>query len=339
MPRAATATKKAVARKAPPQQDELPETDPGRESIDSTVNSDLGTTGDWFVPVDDHIDFTNAVFYGREGSGKTTAIARMANLPGPGKVLIINAEGGVKPSALRKRGVDTSNLVMWPDPKKGQRVTRNGLEKVYQRVKADLMRDPLSWKAVSWDSVSEIHQAVLDHVQVDRVRRTKNSGKEADEDFVDIADYGTMSKMVRDLLRKYRDLPCHFVATALERRTVDKDTGKPQYGPAVTPGLAGDLMGYVDLVMMFKAADEDGPYRALTRGNSRYRAKDRYDVLPRVMAEPMGDRIIAYITGEMDEETDPFQIDLAESAKTAQDKPKAVEADPDEEDDTPTDGD
>lgn len=275
-------------------------------------DTDLDSSDDWFVPLDDAVDFTNTLLYGREGSGKTSDAARLANaanhLPkGKGKVLIINAEGGLKLTPLRKRGVDTSRIVLWPDPKKHERATHQGLDRIHRRIKADLVADPDSWFGVVFDSATEIHQAILDTVQQKRVTAIQNRGQDVDPDFVDIADYGTMSKLFRDVLRKFRDLPCHFVVTALERRDVDKDTGKPQYGPAVTPGLQSDLLGYVDFVIMCKAEDEDGPFRGLTRANSRYRAKDRFDVLPKIMVEPFLDRIIAYTAGTLDPESDPEQ--------------------------------
>lgn len=288
----------------------------------------------WFVDLDTTDDNTNTLLYGREGSGKTTALARLANLDRPGNLLVINAEGGLKKKALAKRGVDLSRVKVWPDPAKGQVLSFKGLDQVYRRLKADLARDPNSWVGVGMDSATDVHTALLDEAQGKRVQAVLNKGAEADEHFVDISDYGTMSKMFRDLLRKFRDLPCHFVVTALERRDVDKDTGKPQYGPAVTPGLQSDLLGYVDWVLMLKAADEDGPFRALTRANSRYRAKDRFDVLPRVLAEPMMDRLLGYLNGVIVEDEDPFQMDLPQAAKKAQDKTaKAAEADEESADD------
>lgn len=276
---------------------------------------------DWFVTLDDTVDKLNALFYGREGSYKTTGAATMANLPDKGRVLFINAEGGLKKAPLQKRGVDTSRIVVFPDPKKKQRVTHKNLDALYRKVKADLEKDPDSWVGVVIDSATEVHTALLDLVQSKRVRTLQNKGADVDEDFVDISDYGTMTKMFRDLLRKFRDLDCHFVVTALERRDVDKDTGKPQYGPAVTPGLQTDLLGYVDFVLMFKAEDEDGPGRALTRANSRYRAKDRFDVLPRVLANPTFERIMGYVDGTITEENDPCQAELPVKATKAQDKP------------------
>lgn len=323
MPKAEPA-KKAAAKKAP-----------AKKAASPARDAELAD--DWFVQIDDAIDFTNTLLYGREGSGKTTDAARLANgashLPaGKGKVLVINAEGGLKLGPLKKRGVDTSRIVMWPNPKNHERVTHTGLDKIFRRIKADLIEDPDSWYGVIFDSATEIHQAILDSVQQKRVQTIKNRGQDVDEDFVDIADYGTMSKLFRDVLRKFRDLPCHFVVTALERRDVDKDTGKPQYGPAVTPGIQGDLLGYVDFVLMCKAEDEDGPYRALTRANSRYRAKDRFDVLPKVMVEPYLDRVIAYISGDLDEETDEAQTRYKAKGKDVNKSEDDEEDDDDSED-------
>lgn len=320
MPRTAPAKKAA-----PPAQTKI-EDEPEDTADDS-----------WFVSLDEVEDFVNAVFYGREGSAKTTNAATMANI-GEGKVLVINAEGGLKKIALKKRGIDVSNIVVWPDPKNPEVIDGKSLNRIYRRVKVDLENDPTSWAGVIMDSASDVYVALLDSAQSKRVNIALNKGADVDEDFVDIADYGTMTKAFRDVLRKFRDLPCHFIATALERRDVDKDTGKPQYGPAVTPGLQVDLLGYVDFVIMVKPEDEDGPFRGLTRANSRYRAKDRFDVLPRVMVEPTFERILQYLRGDMDMDapkTDPLQKRLTAEAAKAQDKdPKADETEDSEAEDT-----
>lgn len=322
---------RASGTKAPAKKAAAKKTEPAPDEPAGEVDEDA--SDDWFVELDEVIDYLNVLYYGREGTAKTTNSAWLANamsqLPkGRGKVLVINAEGGLKLGPLKKRGVDTSKIVVWPDPKKGIRASHKGLDEVHRRMKADLAKDPESWGGVVFDSATEIHQAVLDSVQQRRVNRVKANGGDVDEDFVDISDYGTMSKLFRDVLRKFRDLPCHFVVTALERRDVDKDTGKPQYGPAVTPGLQADLLGYVDFVLMCKPEDEDGPFRALTRANSRYRAKDRFDVLPRVMVDPTMDRIIKYVIGDLEPESDPEQERYTAKGK---DVNKAADSDSDNE--------
>jgi len=312
MPKAATAPKRRTTAPPPTQQ----------QTLDVDVSTD-----EFFTGLDEMEDFANTVLYGREGSGKSTAMSRLVNLRPTGKLLVINAEGGLKKIALRKRGVDVSRIVVWP--KRGTPITYKGLIQVCNKIAAELDDNPESWIGVGIDSATEVVQAILQHVQEKRVDSLRRQGKPVDENHIDIADYGDMSKMFRDVLRKFRDLPCHVVITALERRDVDKDTGKPQYGPAVTPGLQADLLGYVDFVLMLKAGDEDGPFRALTRANSRYRAKDRFDVLPRVLAEPYLDRVVGYLHGDLIEEEDPFQEDLPTRAKVSQD---AVHDEDDEED-------
>lgn len=325
MPKATGTTKKAAAKKTA--------SSPARAIAEDNFEGD-----DWFAPLDDTVDFTNTLFYGREGSAKTTDACflanRYSNLPlGKGKILVINAEGGLRKGALKKRGIDTDRIVLWPDPKKHERVNHRTLDKIHRKVKSDLANDPESWGGVVFDSATEIHTAFLDFSQAKRVNAIKMQGKDVDEEFVDIADYGTMSKLFRDVMRKFRDLPCHFVVTALERRDVDKDTGKPQYGPAVTPGIQSDLLGYVDFVIMMKAEDEDGPFRGLTRANSRYRAKDRFDILPRVMVEPRMDRILEYVDGTLDLDNDEEQSRLPARAEKAQDK---AEEEEEEKEDEPT---
>lgn len=283
----------------------------------STHQAEVDSELDLFAPLEDTVDTYNLCFWGREGGGKTTALATAANVaPEGSKILVVNAEGGLKLAAMKRRGIDTSKLVIYPNPARNERLTRAGLDKVYRRVNADLTRDANSWYLVAWDSVTEIHEAIVGQVSEGRLARSKKriedaggvaSFDEADEFFTDRDDYGTMSKMVKDLLRKFRDLPCHFVATALERRDVDEKTSKVTYGPAVTPGLQNAILGYMDLNLYFKQEDEDGPYRALVRGVSTYRTKDRMGGLPKVIAEPTFSRILGYTDGSITEAEDPLQ--------------------------------
>lgn len=267
-------------------------------------------TGSLFATLEETAEYLNVLLFGREGSGKTTCAATLANL-GYGKVLVINAEGGLKKTALKNRGIDVSRIYLWPND--GQPITHGGLVEVYNQLKADLDTDPKSWAGVIVDSATELVPVLIDQVAKDRMEKSARKGvviEGIDEFFTDRSDYGTMSKMFRDILRKFRDLPTHFVITALERRDVDDDTGKVQYGPAVTPGVQADLLGYVDLVLACFSADETHPYRALTRSAGKYRGKDRLGVLPAVLAEPTIPRILQYEEGTLTEENDGLQKEI-----------------------------
>lgn len=264
-----------------------------------------------FAPLADRQEYLNVLLFGREGSGKTTAATSLANLGG--KVLVVNAEGGLKKNTLKRHGIDVSKIMIWPHD--GTAITYHGLVEVYNQLKADLEKKPGSWSGVVIDSATEIVPALIDQVAKDRMEKSARRGvviEGIDEFFTDRSDYGTMSKMFRDLLRKFRDLPAHFVITALERRDVDEDSGKVQYGPAVTPGVQADLLGYVDLVLACSAADDENglPYRALTRSSGKYRGKDRLGVLPKVLVEPTIPRILAYEAGDLTEDKDTKQKEL-----------------------------
>lgn len=273
-------------------------------------------TGGLFATLEDAEEYLNILYFGREGSGKTTAACSLAEL---GNVLVVNAEGGLKKNTLKRHGIDVSKIMTWP--KSGEPITHHGLVEVYNQIKADLDKNPNAWAGVILDSASEIVPALVDQVAKDRMEKSAKRGQPVegvDEFFTDRSDYGTMSKMFRDILRKFRDLPAHFVVTALERRDVDEDSGKVQYGPAVTPGVQADLLGYVDLVLACSAEDEETgkPYRALTRSTGKYRGKDRLGVLPAVLVNPTVPRILQYEHAEITEKTDPQQERLNNAQTT-----------------------
>lgn len=275
------------------------------------------STAGLFASLSDTDEYLNILLFGREGSGKTTAACSLANL-GYGKVLVVNAEGGMKKNTLKRHGIEIDRIMVWPPS--GQPITHAGLDEVHRQLRADLADDPQSWAGIVFDSATEIVQALVDYVAGDRIEKASRKGASVDgvdQFFTDRSDYGTMSKMFRDILRKYRDLPTHFIVTALERRDVDEDSGKVQYGPAVTPGVQTDLLGYVDLVLACTAADdEEGkPYRALTRSSGKYRGKDRLGVLPKVLVHPTIERILAYESGKLTESTDALQKQLITTQK------------------------
>ncbi|HEU5046109.1 MAG TPA: AAA family ATPase [Nocardioidaceae bacterium] len=273
-----------------------------------------------FTALDDTVDYLNVLLYGREGTAKTTSAAFAANVAakqGKGRVLVVNAEGGLKAVALRRRGIDTSRIAVWPDPEKGEQITFKSLERLHERLLSDLTDDPGCWFAVIIDSLTDVHVALREQATDKRINKMQNDPRVTDkslidEDFVDRDDYGVMTNQLRQLTRRFRDLPCHVIITALER--TDDKTGV--VGPSLTPALAGDVLGYVDLVMYLRATlhatgeDEDdalAEFRALTRPGKVTRAKDRFDLTPRVLVEPRFDRILGYIMGELEEASDPIQ--------------------------------
>jgi hypothetical protein len=259
----------------------------------------------------------NILYYGDGGTGKTTNLAMMAN---QGRVVYVNAEAGLKARPLRKLGVNVANIELFPNREAGERLDYDSLEALYWRMLAELDDNPEAYAGCVWDSVTEIHKALLDGVVEGAVAKADRMGKERDPFFIDIADYGVMTEQMRRLLRKFRDLPCHFGASALARRMQDDD-GAVTYGPAVTPALATDLHGYMDIVCYTEVVEVAGEeeFRGKFAPVGKVRGKDRFSALPKKgLVDPTFERIRAYVEEELGLEEDPVMAAARERRKGAE---------------------
>jgi hypothetical protein len=298
------------------------------DALDLTEMDLLGAA----VSLDDVHDYVNIGWYGKGGSGKTTNLCSMVNI-GPGPLFLINAEAGLKKRALERHGIDTSRIRVLPDPESGQRLTFEYMEEVYWQAKARLEKEPGSILGFGWDSVTEIHLMMLHNITEAAVAAAERIGVDRDRWFKDRSDYGDMADQVALLLRRFRDLPCHFGFTALERRDVDNDTGKVVYNPAVTPALQTPLGGIPDLIgHCYVEEEDDGTERYIGhfRPAGKYSGKDRYGVIPPRLVDPTFARIHGYVSGDIDPDEDPVMVEVAtKRAKRAGKRRDAEEADED----------
>ena len=256
-------------------------------------------TDDWFTSLSDTKEYVKAVFYGREGTGKTTAAATASQT---GRVLFVNSEGGLKKAALTQHGVNPDNVAVWPPA--GETITAKSLEQLHERILTALNDDPNAFYAVVLDSLTEIHHLLREQATDQRVAKSR---VELDPDFIDRDDYGKMTSQLRKLIRRFRDLPCHIVFITLEK---DDEEAK-EYRPALTPALSTDVLGYADIVARYGSSDSS--FRARFKGTDRIRAKDRFNMLPDMLPEPSFVRIEKYVTGELTTEQDALLGVMLES--------------------------
>jgi hypothetical protein len=261
--------------------------------------------------VSEQRDFVKALYYGHGGTGKTTALASLGNL---GRVLFIDAESGLKAQPLRALGVNVDNIeVLALDGG----LSYQGLDDAFWQIKRDLDDDPDSWTGVLWDSGTEIYQALLEEIVTARIERAtqvaRSRGKTSvsaamlDRFFVDRDDYGENVRKVRLLMRHFRDLPCHFGSAFLERRDQDDKTHQVWVGPAISPGLQTDMVGWHDVVGRTTYDEATGAYLGTFRPEGVRQGKDRYGLLPPLLANPTMDRLVAYVSGELTATDDPRQ--------------------------------
>lgn len=270
------------------------------------------------VKLTDTSEPATVLYYGDGGSGKTTAAVGMANL---GRVLVVNAEGGLKASALKRRGIKTENIEVFPGP--DEELTYGGLELEWGRLSTLLAKEPGAYAGVVWDSISEIVQRLLAQVAHRAVQAAGARGRTRNAWSREQSDYQETTEQIRDLFRKYRDLPCHFATTALVRRETEDD-GTIMYQPGVNPALQNDIhlwcdiVGYTDVAKVGDAEQYRGHFRAV----EKLRGKDRFDILPPALVDPSFDRLVGYIDGEIVADKDPVMT----AAKKAVDAMRAETA-------------
>lgn len=246
--------------------------------------------------------------YGPPGTGKTTGALTLADR---GRVLLIDAEGGAKASALKTRGIKVSNVDVWPDSP--DQLSFDAIEDVYLQVAASK-----EYAGVVIDSMTELARRLLEGVVGAAIAKAERLGKARDRWQTDLADYGIASQQMRLILRRFRDLNIHLVLTALERRDIDDD-GKVSYGPAMGPSVAVDTMGLVDVVCYHSVEDigDQTFYLGTTVPHNRRKAKDRLGALPARMVDPGAARMLEYVEGKLTKDKDPLQ-EAARKAATGE---------------------
>ncbi len=280
---------------------------------DEIIDAEIIDDEDEFRSLDEVEEFLKALYFGTEGTGKTTAAAFMANLPGDGDVIVINAEAGFKKRPLKALGVRTERLKVWNPPGDGV-MTYEKLERLYFRTAARLREDPACVTGVIMDSGTEIANKILEAASKTMYEREQRNTRKADEDkrysaeITQIEDYGLLTTQMRKLIRKFRDLPCHFAMTALETEAQGEGEyshAKKQAGPEFTPKLRTSILGYVDVALRLKSetletgdTEQETLITARTKPSALVRAKDRDGILPRDMPEPRFDRLVEYLNGE-----------------------------------------
>ncbi len=270
--------------------------------------------------LDEITDFLSVGYYGKGGSAKTTNCAAMVNIC-EGPIIFINAESGLKKKALASHGFDTDRILVLPDTERGQVLSFDFMEELYWQAKDRLDKEPFSIGGFVLDSLTEIIQALLDEQVLKEIAKAARLGRDRDRFHKEMGDYGKVNDQVALLLRRFRDLPCHFAYAALERRDVDDD-GMVAYNPAVSPGLFNAVTGIPDLIghTYVEEVGDTEQYLATFRAVGKFSGKDRYRVVPSRLVNPTFSRIHAYVTGSLTTDDDPVQQAGVQARRQAKQK-------------------
>jgi hypothetical protein len=165
----------------------------------------------------------NALVYGSSGVGKTTFAASA-----PKPILWLESEGGTS-SIGDMTGIDIARV--------------QGLE-TYREALQLLQANPAQYKTVVLDSFTESAAAILQEIM--RAAVAMDAGR--DVHAPQFGEWGRLTGVMREIARGFRDLPMHTVITALERSDTDELTGRVKIRPRMSPTLADELPGFMDVV-------------------------------------------------------------------------------------------
>lgn len=143
--------------------------------------------------------------------------------------------------------------------------------------------DPRLFDSIVFDSLTETQKKSLDDILIGEKRLEKH-----DPDKANLDDYGKNTQQMRKLVRFFRDLPYNtcFICHDVDDK---EDTGEAIVRPFLTPKLATEVMGWVDVVgyLYTKAEGQEIVRKLLVQPWKKYKAKLRRPkgvVLPPVIA-------------------------------------------------------
>lgn len=254
-------------------------------------------------------EYLRLLYYSDPGGGKTTCIAEAARY---GKVIYVDSENGLKARALARHGIPTGNI----EPR---RITTYKDMIAFHQEMIERLADGEDIFAVAWDTASKTSTSLLDAIGIESARKeqrkAEKSGKDEwlikTEDDIYQDDYGILGTQMRRIIRRLHGLDCHLLIGCHQRKDKDDD-GTVTIGPALSPAVRGDLVGYMDVVIHCQVTAFDGEeeeeFSGLCRPRGVVMAKDRFGMLPVRLIDPNFTRVLGYIEGTIDREKDPKQI-------------------------------
>lgn len=104
-----------------------------------------------------------------------------------------------------------------------------------------------------WENVNQFNTIVLDTATEAARLVTEFTTKQSNHEIPQLQDWMQVIERMRQLLRKFLDLPMHVVVTAEEGFNKDEDTGKMTYGPSLPGKLFGEAGALFDCVFHIRS--------------------------------------------------------------------------------------
>ena len=215
----------------------------------------------------------NLLVYGDAGIGKTQLCGTAQDHAATSPILVLDVEGGT--ATLRRR----------PDVSVVRIKSIIDLMMVFGEIeKALANNDSAAPKTVAVDSLTELQKLDMNDV----MRALIKSNPDRDPDVPSQREWGKSSNHMRQIVRKFRDLPCNVIFTALAKREQDDSSGTTMTLPSMPGKLAAEVPAFLDVVgYMFTQIESNKIERKMLCQPSRTKiAKDRLGVFGDILNDP-----------------------------------------------------
>lgn len=216
------------------------------------------------------------LIYADPGGGKTHLLGTAADHPETRPVLIFDVDGGLKTLKKfeNKKHIERVICRSMDDVKKNY-------DELFYSINA---KGEIPYKTVGIDSLSELTDLDMRYIMKDAYN---NNPDKVNIDVPSQREWGIARAHVRNIVRAFRDLPCHVIMTA--HVGVEEAEGQPtKYFPAFAGKLKREVPGFFDVVGYMSTNSMTGePIRQIQfLGTNRVVAKDRLGKFGDLLRKP-----------------------------------------------------
>lgn len=228
------------------------------------------------------ITHCNLLGYGPAGVGKTFFCGTACDDESTFPALLLDVDGGAM-TLSKRHELDVIQVRTIPQVVNAHNQLRENFNKTGE----------FYYKTVMLDSCTFLQKK--DMMEVMKYSQRKNANRFPEPDFelylASPKEWGMSNERMRMIIAAFKDLPCHFICTALEKTKKDSEGKVLGYEPELGGGnLRENLPGYFDIVGRFTSnkppGNSEAERRMQTVLTNRVVAKDRSQALPDSVEAP-----------------------------------------------------
>lgn len=214
--------------------------------------------------------YIKALIYGDAGAGKTFAACTA-----PNPLLILSEWAVARPTLERLRkdkGIDPDTIFVnsWQD-----------FEEAYKYAAGNVHK----YDTVVLDGLTDLNDRAMEEILIAAVTRPR-PGAAHDPDQLEIGDWGKVGNRTLGAVRKFRDLPCHVIITALAQENKNDLFTVPMVAPKGTQKKIAAQFNLVGYLVAEQKPGKPSVRKLHVDMSHSFQAKNPGGALPAVIENP-----------------------------------------------------